>query len=465
MNPIYRRFEALARRFPRRAALRSLPSGGRTTFGDLDRRSRRFARRLRSAGVRSGDVVMIVIGTRPAFFTAALATWALDAVLLPVDESLPPSEIASLERAFRPAVVVTAPMGRMCLRIGRPPGGRLRSPGAAMIRLTSGTTGSPRGARITASQAIADARAIVSAVPLGPEDVNVAVVPLNHTYGFDNIVMPLLLQGTRAVLLRRPLPALILRALRSRESLVLCGVPFLFDLLSRHPGDPRRVSGLRTCISAGAPLPRKTAIAFRARFGVPIRILYGSTETGGISFDAGDDAGLVEGRVGILLPGVRVRIDRAGLGRLDPGEGRIVVTGPAVGDGYLPEPSLEFAGGIFRTSDLGRLDAEGRLHLSGRLASLVNVSGRKVNPAEVERALLDLDGVTDAVAMGRLDGPRGETVHAWVAARPGVTPGRLRAALSRVLSRHKLPRTIVLLPAIPRTPRGKVDRLRLPSPR
>ena len=138
-----------------------------------------------------------------------------------------------------------------------------------------------------------------------------------------------------------------------------------------------------------------------------------------------------------------------------------MVEGPAVASGYFSEESADLRDGRFRTSDLGRLDAGGRLHLTGRLSALVNVSGRKINPMEIERALLGLEIVEDAVVLGVGDSLRGERVEAWVVPRRCDDVARIRKALGSRLSAHKLPRTIHLVEVIPRTSRGKLDRAEL----
>src|SRR5262249_45245128 len=155
-----------------------------------------------------------------------------------------------------------------------------------------------------------------------------AVVPLSHTYGFDNVVLPLLMQGNPALLIPSPLPALILRALACRAPMVLSAVPFLIDLIARHPSPHGMRSGLRTCLSAGAPLKPASAEAFAVRFGVPVWIQYGTSEAGAIAFDTDVDAGAIEGRVGVPVKGAVVDVDRSG---------RIVVSGPAVASACVPD--------------------------------------------------------------------------------------------------------------------------------
>jgi len=394
---------------------------------------------------------MAAIGARPEFFATTVAVWESDAIFLPVDESAPAAEIASLRRTFRPAAILAFREGR--LRVERGSTAPLRYPGAAMIRLTSGTTGAPRGALVTPAQVIADGLALLAATGLRPGDASVVAVPLGHAYGFSIAVMPLFLQGTPAILLERALPSLVLRALRSRRPALLSAVPYLVDLLARQPGAGDRRERLLACVSAGAPLPAKSAAAFRRRFGAPVWILYGATEAGAITFDREADSGGVEGRVGRPVQGVRLTIDRRAR--------RLVVEGPAVARGYVPGPSDDLDAGRFRTADLAKIDEAGRVHLTGRLSSLVNVSGRKVNPREVELALLSLKEVDDAVALGVADALRGEMLTAWVVARRGANPESIRAALSTRLSGHKVPRAIRMIGRIPRTTRGKINRLKL----
>lgn len=461
MNRLQASFAAIARESPAREVLRAGPSAPWIRAGALLARSRALAEALRREKLRRGEIVMIAAGNRPLFLTATLAAWSCGAVILPVEASLPETEIDRLQSTFKPALAVRHRRGGAEVRRVAPPASSARLAGAAMIRLTSGTSGSARGAILPAGALAADGRAIARKMGISPGDVNIGVIPLSHSYGFDNLVVPLLLQATPLVLLKAPLPGLVFKALRSRRRLVLPLVPYLVDLLSRHGEPPPRRSGLRLCISAGAALSGAAAARFRERFGVPVRTFYGASEAGGIAFDDSPAADSPEGCVGTPLPGVRVSIERSRVAGLAPGEGRIVVAGAAVGRGYHPRPSPDFRGGRFRTMDLGYLDGNGRLVLTGRVTGMVNVSGRKVNPAEVERALLAIDGVEDAVVIGIKDTLRGERIEAWVVNRTKSEPGALRAALSSSLPAHKVPKRIHLVAEIPRTPRGKLDRVRL----
>ena len=461
-------FLRTVRKEPHRRLLCGRPGGPWLTAGQIARRVEALAARLGEHGLTRGRVALLPVGNRPAFLIADLAVWKRGAVLLPVEESLPAAGLAQLAKRFSasvivrgparlrglPAVLALAPRGTRSARLHPPDLPR----GACLVRLTSGTAGEPQAVVCTARQLVADGRAILRAMGIRRDDLTIGAIPAGHAYGFGNLVLPLILQGSPLLLLGRPLPALLARVFRMRRPTVFPAVPYLLDLLARQPG--ARAGGLRLCISAGAPLPRSVAKAFFARFGIPVRNFFGASETGGIAFDGSPMGDAPEGCVGRLLPGVRVSMEPTRIGGLPRGQGRIIVRGPAVAAGYAPRPSPDLGLGRFRSQDLGWLDEKGRLHLRGRLSERANVSGRKVHPAEVERCLLEIPGVTEAVVLALPDALRGHRLEAWVAA-DGSLDSDLRLGMARRLPAHKLPRLIHFVRALPRTERGKIDRRRL----
>ena len=376
--------------------------------------------------------------------------------MLASDPELLPAEVERLRETFSPRVIVHR--GRNGLRIGR--GGRAAGPslpaGAAVIKLSSGSTGRPRGIAVSAGQLAGDAQHLIRGMEIDPEDWNISAIPLSHSYGMGSVLMPLVLQGN-PIQLAAPLPEVLGRALSIAEPALFPGIPALYDLFGRGEGPSFTPRGLKTCLSAGSLLRASTARAFRRRFGLAVRAFYGSSETGGIAYDAsaaGRAAEASEGCVGTPLPGVEVFLEGE--------EGRVVVRAESVAWGYVGEAGEaangEFVAGAFRTGDTGRFDAAGRLRLTGRIGALVNVSGRKINPREVEEALLNLKGVRDAAVLGVPDEARGESLLACVVAEGEVTRERLMSFLRERLAAYKLPRRILFLPELPRTERGKVSR-------
>jgi long-chain acyl-CoA synthetase len=414
---------------------------------------------LRDVGISRGDLVLLSGLSGVGFVSGILGVWACDAVAVAADPQLLPREIEGLRKAFSPGIVIRQRRGDLAASRGRSGPSPILPPGAAVVKLSSGSTGRPRGIAVTAGQLVCDAEQLLRGMGITREDVNIAVVPLSHSYGLGSLVMPMVVQGNR-LLLSAPLPETLSRALSTGESAVFPGIPTLYDLLARSGGAPFRPGGLRICLSAGALLRSSTARAFREKFGLPVRVLYGASETGGITYDAsspGDAGERWEGCVGTPLPGVEIALEGE--------EGRVVVRGENVAWGYVGEAGKEsdgeFAGGAFRTGDTGRFDSEGRLLLTGRIGNLVNVSGRKVNPSEVEQALLSLEEVADAAVLGIPDASRGESLLACVVLKGEITRERVMLHLRERVASYKLPRRLLFLPELPRNARGKLDRLRV----
>jgi acyl-coenzyme A synthetase/AMP-(fatty) acid ligase len=446
-----------------------------------ERRLARVGGHGERSAVLEGPNRLVLLSARncEAYLVAIAALWKRGRVPLLADANLTREEIGELVTSFRPSFCLldrrVDPEGaeseslgemlpglRACLpkiRAGTKP---LSLPDdAAAVRLTSGTAVKPRGVVVSVEQLLADARQIARTMKIEPGDTMVTAIPLGHAYGFVHAMMSLVHQGTRLVLLEQPLPALLVEALTAPGPLVLPGTPYLFELLTQAAGR-HRFKGLRLCLSAGAPLPEALSRAFKERFGLPIRTFYGASECGGIGFDRSRDGVVPDGCAGTPLDGVELSVQpEAGYG---DGIGRIRVRSAAVASGYVPaaagdlHPGAAGRPGTFLTSDLGRLDDKGRILLAGRVDRLINVGGRKVNPAEVEALLKKVPGVSDAVVFGVADRHRGQTVCACVVGARAVTREAVLEACRANLAPFKIPRRIEFTSRLPVTERGKTDR-------
>jgi long-chain acyl-CoA synthetase len=429
---------------------------------------------LRAAGIRPGHVVLSAAGNRPGFVAVVVACRAMDLVLVPMDAGTTMPEIAELTRRLG-AVALILPAGTAGIggtpslplvdglvlmrsdsaAIWGPPSGGPSATGAAVMKLTSGSTAAPKATITTEAQLIADARQIMDGMRIGPDDTQICAIPLSHSYGMSVILMPLLLQGTPIVMRDSFAPAQLPSDARACGARVFPGVPFMFQhFLAHQPADgwPRHT---RKLISAGARLPAETSRDFHAAFGVKIHSFYGTTETGGIAYDDSEAMDDLD-TIGPPLPGVTIAcVPQEGT---PDGTGRIFVRSAAVSSGYAGERHELFRDGGYLTGDYGALDERGRLRIAGRVSSFVNVAGKKVEPEEVERVLRQMPGVRDACVSGAADAQRGEQVVACIVAATGVTAFAVRQFCSGRLAPHKIPRTILLVEAIPTTPRGKVDR-------
>lgn len=247
------------------------------------------------------------------------------------------------------------------------------------------------------------------------------------------------------------MPRALLAGLAATGATVFPGMPVFFDKLAGLESVPE-LTRLRLCISAGAPLSASVAEAFTRKYGLKIHTFYGSSECGGIAYDASEEARYEDGFLGNSMRRVTLRpLEYGGL------EAPIEVRSEAVGTGYFPEPQPETLGdGRFVPGDLIRWEERG-LYLSGRVSDLINIAGRKLNPMEVEAQLAAFPGLRQAVVFGVPSPLRGEEAVACVAGE------RLeRAALQRFcherLSPWQVPRDFWIVEEVPMNERGKISR-------
>lgn len=314
-------------------------------------------------------------------------------------------------------------------------------PGTALVKLTSGSTGDPLGVCLTEEALATGIRQIGEGMELSPEDRVLLAIPLAHSYGFDNGVLSLGILGTPLVLEPAYYPTPLVRALTESRATFFPAVPPMVRALAETEW-PRDLA-VRRVISAGGPLAPEFACRFHRSTGLWVHQFYGSTETGGITFERRPWEAGAAGTVGEPLPGVGVEIAP---------DGRVTVESAASFSGYLgcacPGP------GPVEIADLGAWEPEGRLRLVGRVGDLLNVAGKRVSVAALEEALLRLPGVREAAVVAVPDPLRGDRAVAFVV---GAEEPLDAAALPPGLA----PRQVYRVDALPYTGRGKLDRRRL----
>jgi long-chain acyl-CoA synthetase len=462
-DPILDAFDRLRRRRPD-VPLVASPSR-RATAAEVAALAEAAAGHLAAARLPPGTVVGLAAPDGVAFLASFVALRRLELVPLLLEWKSPAAERDRVADGLGSAWTLTCrrrwPAGAGDWQLAgrgprsRPQAGLVLDPGTAAVKLTSGSTGRPRGIVVPAEALLADEAALARAMGLGPAERIVGGIPFSHSYGLSSVALPALVRGWLVILPEEGAgPYGPLRAARALEATFFPTVPaFLRALLASERPAPLPAS-LRLTITAGAPLQPETAARFRALCGQPVHVFYGSSETGGICFDREGGAG-ERGSVGTPVEGVRVRLEDDGAEPAN-GAGVVTVEGPAVAAGYLPADETRLGGGRFRTGDVGTW-REGELWLVGRTDDLINVRGKKVNPREVEAVLAGLPGVREVVALGTAGAePLLRVVVACDPAR--VSAGRVLDWCRERLAEHKVPRSVVLVDEIPRTPRGKVDR-------
>jgi acyl-CoA synthetase (AMP-forming)/AMP-acid ligase II len=455
VSEIVQRFARIARDQPDRPLIYAAATNEVITASALWHAHLELRKRLSATGLQPDQLVVSAAGNRPASISLFLACLALRTPLMPVDAGSTPTEILEFAERFSASAIVL-PKGTD-LEIVRHDGDPLDYRQAALLKLTSGSTGLPKATLAAEYHLIADGERIIEAMGIAPIDIQMAAIPLSHAYALGVIVMPLVTQGT-AMVLREPfIPQQFLLDGRRFQTRVFPGVPYMFNYFVANPPEDGWPPCLQLLISAGARLDPKTVDDFRARFGIKIHSFYGASETGGIAYDAGD-APSRDGDVGTLMPRVTVSVrpDEAA----PPGSGRILVRSASVALGYLGNPDEEndpFIDGGFLTGDYGLVDESGRLTLSGRASVAVNVAGRKVHPAEVERVLRGMAGIDDVCVIAAPDRRRGQQIVACVATEKSLSAMEVRQFCAASLAPYKLPRLIIFLRSLPTTSRGKID--------
>jgi long-chain acyl-CoA synthetase len=470
----------------------------RLTYAELADRVDRLAHGLTADGIAAGSPVALLLPNSPAFVISFLAVAAIGAIVVPLNPLFKRDEldyyfrnsgvravigdeagIAVSERIVegwddRVRLITTGSAHGRALSFDRvvedSPGGRLPSRAAdedVVFQYSSGSTGRPKRVARTQGQCWAEADSYMVAMDITPADRLFCAIPLFHTYGMGNCLTTLVRTGSTLVIMEEPNPFVLNRA-RALELLVrhrvtiFPGVPFSFRLLADLE-DPADLSCLRACYSAGTALPPSAFLGFRDRHGVAVRQLYGSTETGVMTINVDPDPVATSASVGTPAPGVRVEVrDEDGASLPQGEEGEIAVSGPAITRGYADNEELTretFRDGWYLTGDLGHVDADGRVFITGRKKLFIEVAGHKVDPVEVEDVLAAHPKVREAVVVGVRGRTEGEEiVKAAIVAVDGCDQRDVLAFCRDRLANFKVPQIVEFRDEIPKSPLGKILR-------
>jgi long-chain acyl-CoA synthetase len=403
----YERWRRVVRERGREFALREVVTGQSWSFADLDRAVENTP--------APREPIVYPQGHTAGFVLAVLAAWRANAVVCPLEPDQP-----------RPAVPL-------------PPAPCVH------LKTTSATTGTPRLIAFTAEQLAADADNIVATMGLRPDWPNLSVISMAHSYGFSNLILPLLLHGIPLIIGPSPLPEMVRRAAQGESDITLAAVPAMWRAWHEAGAIPPNV---RLAISAGAPLSVTLEQAVYKSCGVKIHNFLGSSECGGITYDAAAAPRTDDSCVGAPMRNVDLSLNA---------DGCLVVRGRNVGQTYWPEPADTLGGERFQTSDLAELK-DGGVFLRGRAGDLINVAGRKVSPETIERALAAHPQVRECLVFGApsRDAGRGETVVAVVAGK--TTEAELKNFLQTRLPGWQVPREWRFVDSLTANQRGKFSR-------
>jgi acyl-CoA synthetase (AMP-forming)/AMP-acid ligase II len=445
------------------------------TYGQLAPQVRRTARHLRDAGVTAGEIVGVCLRDSAHHLVVLFALARLGAVILPLDWRWTPPEKARVTRFFQVRRAIVEPddsiSGSVCLPVDAEWDAAVASAdddiGCAaggdrplVLSLSSGTTGRPKGPMLSHAQLIS--RLVIQWVTLGvsQHDRYLSATPL-YFGGGRSFSMGGLFSGATVILFPPPHePAALVAAVAEHRATTLMLVPTLLRRLLQLEGPTPLLGGLQRLLSTGAVLHPEERRAVMARLCPDFINYYGSTEGGGITVLLPEHQGAAEASVGepVFLTEVQV-VDDAGSTLQPDAVGHIRYRGPGVADGFYNDPGASataFRDGWFYPGDLGRFDADGRLHLAGRAKDVIIRAGVNIYASEIEQVLLAHPLVRDAAAVGWASPLNGEDVAAFVAADPRLEEEPLLAHCRENLAPYKIPKRIFFVTELPKSPLGKV---------
>jgi long-chain acyl-CoA synthetase len=428
-----------------------------------------------------GNTVGVLLLNSQKYVCTMLAIWKAGKTAVPLNYLLPPADLGFIVKDSGMSALVSSQFFNQALSVLKPLFGdkgtilmaddasflpasagevmsEYRDP--ALYLYTSGTTGRPKGVILTHDNLIANVESCQRAGDFDYRDGFLCLLPFFHTYAITGTLLLPLLNGSKMVLVDRFQPAKVLGLIQEHKISVFLAIPSMYRVLAGTDGD-FDVSSVRFPISGGEPLPMSTLEAFEKRFNVPIFEGYGQTEAAPV-VTLNRPGSRKPGTIGQALPGVEVAIWDDQNRVLPSGEvGEIMVRGRNVMQGYnrlQEETAKTITNGWLHTGDLGRLDNEGFVTITGRKKDLIISAGENIYPREIEEALAQHPKVKEVAVIGVKDEVRGEVPKAFVIPREGIAldEKELRGFCRENLPNFKVPKYFDIVADLPRSPTGKV---------
>jgi acyl-CoA synthetase (AMP-forming)/AMP-acid ligase II len=471
-----------------------IDDAGELSFADLHRRSNALAHGFLDAGLGEGDGVAIMCRNHRGFIDATLACAKIGANGLYMNTAFAAPQLAEVVEREQPEALVydeefadllsdamKARSGAELKRfvawedegssgdpsleslISSSDSSDLRPPeeSSRFIILTSGTTGSPKGAQRSQPETLAPIAALLSKIPLRAEELTMIAAPMFHSWGFAHFSLGLALRSSYVV--RRKFdPEGTLKAIEETGATALVVVPVMMQRILELPKktlEKYDLSSLRVTAASGSALPGELATRWMDAFGDNLYNLYGSTEVAWATIATPEDLRAAPGTAGKPPRGTVVRIVDPEDREVPAGEtGRIFVGNEMAFEGYTGGGTKEALEDLLSSGDVGHFDEGGRLHIDGRDDEMIVSGGENVFPREVEDLIADHDGVKEVAVIGVDDEEWGQRLKAFVVPDDGadLSEDEIKSYVKSNLARYKVPREVEFLDSLPRNATGKV---------
>jgi acyl-CoA synthetase (AMP-forming)/AMP-acid ligase II/carbon monoxide dehydrogenase subunit G len=483
-------YAANAARYPNEDAI--IDELGHLTFGEVHDRTNRLANAWSDAGILEGDSIGVMCRNHRYFIETVVTASKMGVDCLLLNTAFAGPQLAEVVQREKPVALVydeeftelLQEAGKRRKRFigwydpeateedrkdrtleeliqdGDPESPVPPAETGRVVILTSGTTGTPKGASRKQPETIGPAVALLSRIPLRAREKTFIVAPLFHSWGFAHFTLGLML-GSTYILRRKFDPEHTLSTIAQYQVQAAPMVPVMVQRIMQLPEETRHkydTSSLRSIPLSGSALPGELAIKFMDEFGDVLYNLYGSTEVAWATIATPDDLRASPGTAGAPPRGTVLRIYDEDGKELPNGEtGRIFVGNEMLFEGYTGGGNKDVIDGLMSTGDVGYLDTEGRLHVSGRDDDMIVSGGENVFPREVEDLISNMKGVDEVAVIGVDDEEFGQRLKAFVVGKAGApSEDEIKKKVKADLAGYKVPREVEFLDELPRNATGKV---------
>jgi len=482
MQTVLRLIKSAIKRYPNKIAI--ISDGNALTYQKLGREIDSFARFLLLSGLSYQEKVAIFLPNSPLFIISFFALAKIGARVVTLNINYKENELNNYLTLLKIKYIISSQQikDRFKSSIKKMPvkfiaidshdklysklikknrnNIKIAPRRELLYQFSSGSTGKPKLACRTDANILNEAISVAKTVKINSRDNILCAVPLFHAYGFGSAMTPSIYSGASLILLNKFNPRQALKVLEQNKITIFFGVPYMFSMLSDVSLKKKiDLSQLKYCFSAGISLPSEVSEKFYRKFGIYVRDLYGTTETGCICVNLNKNIKSTLSSVGRAIEGTTVDIRMENSEKAQVGVGEIAVKATTCANYYylgdLKKPLIK--NGYFYTGDIGKKDKKNNLYILGRKTSFINVAGEKVDPKEVEGVLKQYKKVKEVVVLGSFDRLRGEVVKAIIVPKGAFSyKSSIIKYCRERLADFKVPRIVEFRDKIPKNALGKI---------